>query len=158
MRELAGAALGYDPGRGDALAVEAVDFRREFVARKDVWWLLYGTIVPVVPALIVAIALVACVRLLLSPLGAWVQGFVERSVVERASKAAAGFPPARVRSILEQEPPHAAAAIISALPAVTATAVLELYPPHEREAIVRRMQECHAPVVCDAHELLRRHV
>ncbi len=158
VRELAGAALGYDPGRGDALAVEAVDFHRELVARKDIWWLLYGTIVPLAPALIVGIGLVACVRLLVPSLGALVQGFVERTVVERASKTAAGFPPARVRSLLEQEPPHAAAAIISALPAATATAVLELYPPHEREAIVRRMQQCHAPLVSDAHELLRRHV
>jgi flagellar motor switch protein FliG len=79
-------------------------------------------------------------------------------MVEQASKVAAGFPPARVRSMLEQEPPHAAAAIISALPAATATAVLELYPPHEREAIVTRMQRRHSPLLGDAHELLRRRV
>jgi flagellar motor switch protein FliG len=83
---------------------------------------------------------------------------VERAAVDRASRAAAGFPPARVRTMLEQEPPHAAAAIISALPASTATAVLELYPPHEREAIVQRMQRRHCALVPDAQELLRRHV
>ena len=60
--------------------------------------------------------------------------------------------------MLEQEPPHAAAAIISALPAATATAVLELYPPHEREAIVTRMQRRHSPLLGDAHELIRRRV
>ena len=81
-----------------------------------------------------------------------------RGASSAASKAAAGFAPARVRSMLEQEPPHAAAAIISALPAATATAVLELYPPHEREAIVRRMQRRHSPLLDDAQELLRRHV
>ena len=158
VRELSGATLGLDSRRGDALAVEAVDFRREPTARKDAWWLLYGTVVPLAPALIVAIGLVACVRLVVPPLGAFVQAFTERVIVERASKTAAVFPPARVRSMLEQEPPHAAAAIISALPAATATAVLELYPPHEREAIVRRMQQCHAPLLSDAHELLRRRV
>jgi flagellar biosynthesis/type III secretory pathway M-ring protein FliF/YscJ len=158
VRELAAATLGYDTRRGDALAVEAVDFRREPVARKDGWWLLYGTLVPLAPALIVAIGLVACARVAAPSLASLVQGLVERAVVERASRAAAGFPPARVRSMLEQEPPHAAAAIISALPAATATAVLELYPPHEREAIVHRMQRRHSPLLADAQELIRRHV
>ena len=60
--------------------------------------------------------------------------------------------------MLEQEPPHAAAAIISALPAATATAVLELYPPHEREAIVNRMQRRHSPLLSNPDELLRRRV
>jgi flagellar M-ring protein FliF len=158
VRELAAATLGYDARRGDALAIEAVDFRRDAVSHKDGWWLLYGTIVPLAPALILAIGLVACARVALPSLASLVQTLVERAVVERTSKAAASFPPARVRSMLEQEPPHAAAAIISALPAATATAVLELYPPHEREAIVHRMQRRHSPLVGDAQELLRRHV
>jgi flagellar motor switch protein FliG len=101
--------------------------------------------------------LIVCVRLAIPPCGALVQSLVESAALERRSKAAAGFAPARVRSMLEQEPPHAAAAIISALPAATATAVLELYPPHEREAIVRRMQRSHAPLLDEAQELLRRH-
>ncbi len=158
VRELAGAVLGYDARRGDELAVEAVDFLREPVARKDAWWLLYGTIVPLLPALVIAFAVVAGARAALPPVAALVQAIVERGIVERASKNAAGFPPARVRSMLEQEPPHAAAAIISALPAATATAVLELYPPHEREAIVHRMQRRHSPLLSDAQELLRRRV
>lgn len=158
VRELASATLGYDARRGDALAVEAIDFRREPVARKDAWWLLYGAIVPLAPALVFAIGLVACARLAVPPIAALVQALIERGVVERTSRAASGFPPARVRSMLEQEPPHAAAAIISALPAATATAVLELYPPHEREAIVHRMQRRHSPLLSDAQELLRRRV
>jgi flagellar M-ring protein FliF len=158
VRELTAATVGYDARRGDLLAVEAVDFRRSITLRKDAWWLLYGAFIPLAPALIFTVGLVVCVRLAMPALASVLQSLVERVAVERASKAAAGFAPARVRSMLEQEPPHAAAAIISALPAATATAVLELYPPHEREAIVRRMQRRHSPLLDDAQELLRRHV
>jgi flagellar biosynthesis/type III secretory pathway M-ring protein FliF/YscJ len=158
VRELAAATVGYDARRGDLLAVEAVDFRRAPALRRDRWWLLYGAIAPLAPAVIFTLGLVICVRLAMPPLAAFLQSLIERAAVERASKAAAGFAPARVRSMLEQEPPHAAAAIISALPAATATAVLELYPPHEREAIVRRMQRRNSPLIDDAQELLRRHV
>ena len=158
VRELAAASVGYDARRGDLLAVEAVDFRRAPALRRDRWWLLYGALAPLAPAFIFTLGLVICVRLAMPPLAAFLQLLIERGAVERASKAAAGFAPARVRSMLEQEPPHAAAAIISALPAATATAVLELYPPHEREAIVRRMQRRNSPLIDDAQELLRRHV
>lgn len=158
VRELAAATVGYDARRGDALAVEAVDFHHELPARNNGWWIAYGLLEPLAPAAIVAIGLIVCVRAAMPPLATLVTSLLERGIVERTSKAAAGFPPARVRSMLEQEPPHAAAAIISALPAATATAVLELYPPHEREAIVARMQRAHSPLLPDAHELLRRHV
>jgi flagellar biosynthesis/type III secretory pathway M-ring protein FliF/YscJ len=157
VRQLASATLGYDVSRGDMLTVEDVDFRREQMPRRDAWWLLYAAVMPLAPALIVAIGLVACARIALPHAAGVVHTMVERAALDRASRAAAGFPPARVRTMLEEEPPHAAAAIISALPAATATAVLELYPPHEREAIVRRMQRRHSTLVPDAQELLRRH-
>jgi len=158
VRELCGATLGYDPNRGDDLAVEAVDFHRETLPRRNGWWLVYGAILPLAPALILAIGFVACARLAVPPIATLLNAIAERANLERASKAAVSYPPARVRSMLEQEPPHAAAAIISALPAATATAVLELYPPHEREAIVDRMQRRHSPLLSDPQELLRRHV
>ncbi|MBV8344622.1 MAG: hypothetical protein JO190_06475 [Candidatus Eremiobacteraeota bacterium] len=155
VRELAAAAVGFNGRRGDTLAVEAVDFRRPAVAHKDAWWLLYGAIVPLAPGVILTIGLVACTRIALPALTSLIRELAERAAVGRASKAAAGFAPGRVRTMLEREPPHAAAAIISALPAATATAVLELYPPHEREAIVSRMQRRHSPLLDNAHELLR---
>lgn len=158
VRALSAATLGYEAARGDTLAVEAVDFRRESLARASHWWLLYGAIVPILPALVLAIGLVAAVKAGVPAAAALAHRLVERGIVERATKTAAGFPPARVRSLLEQEPPHAAAAIISALPAATATAVLELYPPHEREAIVNRMQRRHSPLLANPDELLRRGV
>ena len=55
VRDLAAATVGYDASRGDSLVVQAVDFRRERAARKDVWWLLYGAIVPAAPMLIVTL-------------------------------------------------------------------------------------------------------
>ncbi|HZV76898.1 MAG TPA: flagellar M-ring protein FliF C-terminal domain-containing protein [Candidatus Babeliales bacterium] len=156
VRELAEATLGYDARRGDALAIEAIDFHREPVVRKDFWWMLYGTLLALAPALILAIGLVACARFLVPPVAGLVQTLAQSAAVERAAKAADGFPPSRVRSMLEQEPPHAAAAIISALPAATATAVLELYPPHEREAIVHRMQRNNSSLIPNTQEILRR--
>jgi flagellar M-ring protein FliF len=158
IRELSAATVGFDAHRGDLLTVEAVDFRRAPELRRDGWWLLYGALVPLAPAVVFALGLIVCVKLAMPPLAACLQSLLERAALERTSKVAAGFAPARVRSMLEREPPHAAAAIISALPAATATAVLELYPPHEREAIVRRMQRRHMPLLDDAEDLLRRHV
>jgi flagellar M-ring protein FliF len=158
VREIAAAAVGYDARRGDTLAVEAVDFHRAPVGRKDAWWLLYGAIVPLAPAMVLAAALVLCARFALVPLAALVQSLAERAMVERASKDAPSLAPGQVRTMLAQEPPHAAAAIISALPASTATAVLELYPAHERAAIIARMQRRHTPLLNDAAELLRTHV
>jgi flagellar M-ring protein FliF len=157
IRELAAATVGYDPKRGDTLAVAAVDFSAAPEAHKDAWWLLYGALVPLLPALALATGAIVAIRAGLPPIVALARGYLERASVERTSKNVAGYEPARVRSALAQEPPHAAAAIISALPAATAAAVLELYPAHERDAIVRRMQRPHSPLIPDAQEVIRRH-
>ncbi len=91
VRELAGAAIGYDARRGDTLVVEAVDFHHDVPARRDVWWLLYGTVVPLIPVLVAAVAAVLCTRLALPPAVALLRSLLERGIVERATKAAAGF-------------------------------------------------------------------
>jgi hypothetical protein len=157
IRDLAAATVGYDPKRGDMLTVAAVDFRAAPAAHKDGWWLLYGAVVPLLPALALAVGAIVAARAGVPPLAALARVYLERASVERTSKSVAGYEPSRVRSALAQEPPHAAAAIISALPAATAAAVLELYPPHERDAIVRRMQRPHSPLIPDAQEVVRRH-
>ncbi|HTA39571.1 MAG TPA: flagellar M-ring protein FliF C-terminal domain-containing protein [Candidatus Acidoferrales bacterium] len=157
IRELAAATVGFDPKRGDSLAVAAVDFSAAPETRKDAWWLLYGAVVPLLPALALATGAILAIRAGVPPVVALARGYLERASVERTSKHVAGCEPARVRSALAQEPPHAAAAIISALPAATAAAVLELYPAHERDAIVRRMQRPHSPLIPDAEEVVRRH-
>jgi flagellar M-ring protein FliF len=157
VRELAAATVGFDARRGDTLVVAAVDFHRAPVARKDVWWLLYGAIVPLLPAIAIALALVAAARYAITPIGSFLQRWLESTQLRKTTQAVAGFTPSRVRGALAGEPPHAAAAIISALPAATAAAVLDLYPPHEREAIVRRMQRPQSPLLSDPEEFLRRH-
>lgn len=157
VRDLAAAVLGFDAKRGDTLSVQAVDFHRALATRKDVWWLLYGAIVPLAPAVVIAIGAVLIVRLLLPSLSSLAASWLERASVRDASNAVSGLAPSRVRTALVHEPPHAAAAIISALPAATAAAVLELYPQHEREAIVRRMQRPQNPLLGDPEEYVRRH-
>jgi flagellar biosynthesis/type III secretory pathway M-ring protein FliF/YscJ len=158
VRALASATLGLDARRGDTLSVEAIDFHQAPVPRKDAWWLAYGAIVPLLPALAIAAALVLAVKLGAPSIATAITTLGERfAIVRTQSDAISGrLAPAQVRGALAHEPPHAAAAIISALPAATAAAVLDLYPPHERAAIVKRMQRPASPLLADAETLIAR--
>ena len=155
VRDLAAAAVGFDAQRGDALVVQTVGFARAPAARKDVWWLLYGGIVPLLPTLACVLGALVAVRMVLPAATAAVRAATERFRIADARRSAPEMAPARVRAMLATEPPHAAAAVISALPAATAAAVLELFPPHERAAIVRRMHREPPPLIPDPRELLR---
>jgi len=156
IRALAAATVGIDPRRGDTLGVEPVAFSRERGARKDGWWLAYGAIVPLLPALALALVALAALRLVLPPARAVASALIERAGIARTRDLVRGFAPAHVASVLREEPPHAAAAIISALPVATAAAVLDLYPAAERAAIVRRMARPRSPLIPDANELIDR--
>lgn len=156
VRLLAAATVGFDAKRGDTLSVQAVDFHRPRAPARDVWFLLYGALAPLLPTAAVVIGLLAGLQLLVPHARPFVKYLVERASIGRVSAAVSGYSPAQVRGALAHEPPHAAAAVISALPAATAAAVLELYPPHEREAIVARMQRAHSPLIPDPSELLQR--
>lgn len=156
VRRLAGATLGIDPHRGDAIDVAAVSFAHALPARKDGWWLAYGAIVALLPTLVVALAALVALRWAGPPIGVLVQRMGERVSIARATQAVHGIPPAGVRGALANEPPHAAAAIISALPAATAAAVLDMYPEHERAAIVRRMQRPQSPLLADAESFIAK--
>ncbi len=153
VRQLAGAALGIDPHRGDTIDVAAIAFTHGLPAKKDAWWLAYGAIVPVLPTLIVVIAALLALRWASAPVGAFVRSMSERASIARTAQAVHGIAPASVRGALANEPPHAAAAIISALPAATAAAVLDMYPQAERAAIIRRMQRPASPLLADAESL-----
>ncbi len=154
---LSAATVGYDPRRGDTLTVEAVNFHHARSQPHDIWFLLYGALVPLLPTLAIVLGVLVAGRHAAPHVASMTKRYFERTSLARISSRAAGVEPAQLRGALVNEPPHAAAAIISALPAATAAAVLELYPPHEREAIVRRMQRAHSPLVPDASEILGRH-
>jgi flagellar M-ring protein FliF len=150
VRSIASATAGLDARRGDTISVQAIDFAHATVVKKDGWWLAYGAIVPLLPTVAIAFALLVALRWSLRPFARLVRSAAHRARIERTAAAVAGVAPAHVRGALAGEPPHAAAAIISALPAATAAAVLDMYPEHERAAIVRRMQRRHSPLVAGA--------
>jgi len=154
VRSLAAATLGSDPAHGDAIDVEAISFNHLSRAAKDGWWLAYGALVPALPTAIVAVAALLALRWSARPAAFFLRKLMERGRIERASKSMRGIAPASVRGVLENEPPHAAAAIISALPAATAAAVLDMYPESERSAIVRRMQRPASPLVSDVETFI----
>jgi flagellar M-ring protein FliF len=156
VRELASATLGIDARRGDTLDVAALGFAREPVAKKDGWWLAYGAIVPLLPALAAILALGYAARAAVPPLTQALSALGDRARIARTTESVTGVPPSAVRDRLEREPPHTAAAIISALPAATAAAVLDMYPEAERSAIVRRMQRPASPLLADMENFIGR--
>jgi flagellar M-ring protein FliF len=156
VKALAAAALGLDERRGDSLEVQAVQFAHRPEAKKDAWWLAYGTLVPLLPTLVLAIAALIGVRYAQAPLSTLLRAIGSRAALERTAQNVCGIPAANVRGALLNEPPHAAAAIISALPAATAAAVLDMYPEHERAAIIKRMQRPASPLLPDAEEFIAK--
>ncbi|MBD5633534.1 MAG: hypothetical protein IAI49_03545 [Candidatus Eremiobacteraeota bacterium] len=157
IKALAEATLGLVPARGDVVSIEPMRFPHDAKASRSMPWLAaLGAVTTIVPATLVALAILLAVRYGAKPFAGACETLVQRIGVERASRAVATFAPAHVRGALAGEPPHTAAAIISALPAATATAVLDMYPPEERAAIVRRMSRAAAPAVPDHETVLRR--
>ena len=154
VKTLAAATLGIDTRRGDTLEVQALAFARTPSAKKDAWWLAYGAITALLPALVIAVAVLVAVRWAGPPLFEFVRSIGERAVIAKTSQDVRGIAPARVRGALMNEPPHSAAAIISALPAATAAAVLDMYPQTERAAIIRRMQRPASPLLADAEKFI----
>ncbi|HEX3464604.1 MAG TPA: flagellar M-ring protein FliF C-terminal domain-containing protein [Candidatus Elarobacter sp.] len=158
IRALAAAAAGIRTDRGDVVSVEAVAFGeranlREARAPHASGWVLAA--VSVLPQAFTALALVLVVAFGAKPLVAAAARAVESASARKAALDLPAIPADRVRSALDGEPPHVAAAIIASLPAATAAAVLELYPPAERAEIVRRLARANAALVPAPEELLR---
>jgi flagellar biosynthesis/type III secretory pathway M-ring protein FliF/YscJ len=156
IRELAAATAGIRSDRGDELRVEAVAFDEgapHAPAPGAPAWLLAA--LSALPQLATAAAVVAISAFVARPCAAVAMRMLETASARSTARSATGIPPARMRGVLDGEPPHVAAAIISALPTATAAAVLELYPPDERAAIVRRLARANANLVPPAEELLR---
>jgi flagellar biosynthesis/type III secretory pathway M-ring protein FliF/YscJ len=156
IRALAAATAGIGTERGDTLRVEAVTFDDAPASAPGSpapGWLLAAA--SVLPQALTALAVVAIAAFGAKPCATFGLRMLEAQSARRAAREAQGIPPARMRGVLDGEPPHVAAAIISALPTATAAAVLELYPPEERTAIVRRLARANATLVPPAEELLR---
>ena len=154
IRAIVAASVGIDPKRGDVVVVTALPFARTASPKRDSWWLAYGALVPLLPALAIAVAIVLSVRMLLGPMMHVVRRWSERTFIAKAQNAVVGHSPDRVKDALRNEPVHAAAAILSALPTATAAAVLDLYPDSERRAILLRMQREQSPLIPDAEEFI----
>lgn len=149
VRALVAAASGFRASRGDTIEIATVPFAHRLVAKRDGWWLAYGALAPLLPALLPIFVLLLGLRFVAKPLTSIGAAVVRRMDLSRTGDAVKGLAPAQVRGALRDEPPHAAAAIISALPAATAAAVLDLYPAHERTAIIRRMSRPQSPLIPD---------
>ena len=105
VRDLASAAVGYDARRGDELSVQSVRFERPAApAHRSRWWLVYGALVSVVPALVLAVAIVAAARYAVRPLSRALRRFSERAAIAERSSALTGIAPARVHGALAGEP------------------------------------------------------
>jgi flagellar M-ring protein FliF len=153
IRALAAAAAGVRTDRGDALSVEAVAFADPPTARGTPapgWVLAFAS---VLPQGLTAVALIAVAALTARPVAAVAARAIESASVRGAARDVAGITPERMRTVLENEPPHVAAALISALPAATAAAVLELYAPDERAGIVGRLARANPSLLPRPEEL-----
>jgi flagellar M-ring protein FliF len=157
IRALAAAAAGVRADRGDAISVEAVAFGDGAppAARgsRAPGWLL--ALAGVLPQALTAVAIVLAVAFGAKPLASVAARALEAASVRSATREVSTIPPARVRTALNGEPPHVAAAIIAALPAAAAAEVLDLYSPDERAAIVRRLARANTALVPRPEELVR---
>ena len=149
IRELASAAAGLEPQRGDAISVQAVAFRRPSRPVHALAYTALGYAATFAPAGFAIVGVLLAVRWCARPLGT---ALAARATAHRATATVAGLAPADVRLRLRGEPPYVVAAVLSELPTPVAAAVLEAYPAAERGEIVRRMATTLPPA---ARSLLR---
>jgi flagellar biosynthesis/type III secretory pathway M-ring protein FliF/YscJ len=154
LQTLAAATLGIDPRRGDRLTVSAVRFPHLRMPRRDWRLLFFDAAIPLLPTVIVCIAVLIALRAASAPAASLVRALTQRSALARTTAVVRGAAPAKIRGALIDEPAHTAAAIISALPTATAAAVLDMYPEQERSAIIRRMQRPATPLLEDVEKFI----
>lgn len=155
IREVAAAAAGYDPKRGDTLSVEAVAFDRAYQTAPQPFAYALGVLGEAMPGVALAVLAIVVVRSGARPAFALANDLLRRTRLERDLSSGTPSPDA-IFGALRGEPPHVVAAILSRLSAPAATAVLELYPSDERRAIVGRLARKTSPLIAglDAQTLL----
>lgn len=147
IREVAAAAAGYDPRRGDSLSVEAVPFDRPYQTSPQPFAYALGILGEAAPGVTLAALAIVIVRTGARPAFALISELMRRNRLERDVSAQQSFSPDAIFAALRNEPPHVVAAIIARLPAPDATAVLELYPSDQRRAIVARLARKSSPLL-----------
>lgn len=138
IREVAAAAGGYDPNRGDTLSVEAVAFDRPYNVAPQPFAYAVGIVGEALPGVALAAMVIVVVRMAARPVCDFVTESVRRARIERTHSEGTSSPEA-IFATLRGEPPHVVAAILARLPSPTAASVLELYSSDERRAIVMRL-------------------
>lgn len=137
IREVAAAAGGYDPSRGDILSVEAVPFERPYAVAPQPFAYAFGVLGEALPGVALAVMVIVIVRAAARPAFAFLNDAARRTQLAR--EVPEGASPEAVFAKLRGEPPHVVAAIVARLPAPLAAGVLELYPIDERRSIVVRL-------------------
>jgi len=149
IREVAAAAGGYDPHRGDTLSVEAVAFDRPYGVTPQPFAYALGVLGEAIPGVALAIMVIVIVRVAARPGFALLTETLRRARLERSAQSSATTSPDAIFAALRGEPPHVVAAIVARLSSPLATAVLELYPPDERRAIVARLARKPSRLIAD---------
>ena len=139
IREVAGAAGGYDPRRGDTLSVEAVAFDRPYGVAPQPFAYALGVLGEALPGVVLAALVIVVARVAARPALSLVTESFRRVRLERETTSNKGATPEVIFARLRAEPPHVVAALIARLPSPLTAAVLELYPNDERRAIVERL-------------------
>lgn len=149
IRDVAAAAGGLDPHRGDSLSVEAVPFDRPYGAAPQPFAYALGVFAGALPALALAVVAVVALRMCAQPMATLAGDIVRRRTLRRTAPQMQTLGADAVFRALQGEPPHVAAAIVATLGTPLATAVLELYPVQERRAIVERLSRKRSPLVAE---------
>jgi len=149
IRQVAAAASGLDPHRGDTLSVEAVAFDRPSGAAPQPFAYALGVFGEAIPAIALALVAIVALRVCAQPMTALAGDLMRRYALRRAAPQMQALGADAVFRALQDEPAHVAAAIVATLGTPLATAVLELYPPAERRAIVERLGRKRSPLVAD---------
>jgi flagellar M-ring protein FliF len=145
IREVAAAAAGFDPHRGDALSVDSMPFDRPYSAAPQPFAYAAAVLGEALPAIVAGIVVIVAMRTASGPLFKFLAEMTKRVRLERTAPEMRKSD--EIFEALRDEPPHVAAAIIGTLATPLAMAVLDLYGAEERRAIVARMGRARSPLV-----------
>jgi len=147
IRDLVAATVGIDPGRGDVLSIDPLQFHQS----ANVAGLVRGESTSILsralPAGIIGLTIIGVMLVITQPLLAMIRRKENAAIIREARTLEPSTDVPRIWQTLAGEPPHIAAAVISQLPTQTAVAVLDMYDERERRAISERLSRPVAPLL-----------